>query len=232
MLTFGEIIKGARKAKRLRQQQVGDAAGVSNVTVSNWERNANLADVKRLKALADVLDLDVVHLRRALEAARDAAATPSEVSGDVQPLVDELPSIPEPSSVPQTLPVYGTSPGAAIGGFYMSHKPVLQVGRPLPLTGRTDVFGCQVQTTDMADRFEPGDLVIAELHRRPRANDYVLIELKPDGRSDQRPMLLKRFLGDEPDAMRVEQLKPARKFSIPRDKIVNVFRVLRTEDLV
>ena len=84
----------------------------------------------------------------------------------------------------------------------------------------------------LADRFEPGDLIIAELHRRPRANDYVLIELKPDGRSGQRPMLLKRFLGDEPDAIRVEQLKPARKFSIPRDKIINVFRVLRTEDLV
>lgn len=51
----GEIIRDARKALNLTQQELGDRAGVDHTTISRIERGLINSPARTLKALTDAL---------------------------------------------------------------------------------------------------------------------------------------------------------------------------------
>ena len=55
--TMGERIAHFRKRKELTQEELGQALGVSNQSVSKWEKNTSLPDVMLLPHLARALDV-------------------------------------------------------------------------------------------------------------------------------------------------------------------------------
>lgn len=58
--TLGERIRGARDAKKLSQQQLGDAVGVSRAAVSQWESSETKGlRPENLVAVADVLGVSI-----------------------------------------------------------------------------------------------------------------------------------------------------------------------------
>lgn len=57
-MAFPETIRAARAAKGLNQSEVAHSLGVSQVTVSGWERGAYVPTVPVLNALATLLGLD------------------------------------------------------------------------------------------------------------------------------------------------------------------------------
>lgn len=60
----GELIAAARREKGLTQKQLASALGVSDRTVSKWERGAGFPDVSLLEPLASGLDLHILDLLR------------------------------------------------------------------------------------------------------------------------------------------------------------------------
>lgn len=54
---FGEKIRQGRKAAGLTQRQLADRLGVSNTSVSNWEKNLSRPDADLIQALCAVLAL-------------------------------------------------------------------------------------------------------------------------------------------------------------------------------
>ena len=48
---FGEIIRNARKALGLTQRQLSDKLGVSNTSVSNWEKGLSRPDADMIQKL-------------------------------------------------------------------------------------------------------------------------------------------------------------------------------------
>lgn len=54
---FGEIIRNARKALGLTQRQLSDSLGVSNTSISNWEKGLSRPDADMIQKLCKVLHL-------------------------------------------------------------------------------------------------------------------------------------------------------------------------------
>ena len=54
---FGEKIRQGRKAAGLTQRQLADRLGVSNTSVSNWEKNLSRPDADLIQALCVCLNL-------------------------------------------------------------------------------------------------------------------------------------------------------------------------------
>lgn len=56
-IQFGTIIRDARTAKGLTQQQLADQLGVKNTTISNWEKNRSQPDSDKIERLCSLLGL-------------------------------------------------------------------------------------------------------------------------------------------------------------------------------
>lgn len=54
---FGDIIRNARKAAGLTQRQLSQQLGVSNTSVSNWEKNLSKPDADMIQKLCGILRL-------------------------------------------------------------------------------------------------------------------------------------------------------------------------------
>ena len=64
--TLGSMIREAREARQLTQEGLGDLIGMTQQAVCGWERNRARPAVKTLTDLAEVLDLDLGVLVRAV----------------------------------------------------------------------------------------------------------------------------------------------------------------------
>ena len=74
--TMGEFIATLRKAKGYTQQQVADALGVSNKTVSVWETDRAYPDIMTLPALAELLGVTVDELLKGERSLENGEVTP------------------------------------------------------------------------------------------------------------------------------------------------------------
>ena len=54
---FGEVIRNARKSLGLTQRQLAGKIGVSNTSISNWEKGLSRPDADLIQKLCDVLRL-------------------------------------------------------------------------------------------------------------------------------------------------------------------------------
>ena len=54
---FGETIRNARKSLGLTQRQLAEGLGVSNTSVSNWEKGLSRPDADMIQKLCDALHL-------------------------------------------------------------------------------------------------------------------------------------------------------------------------------
>ena len=59
---MGAFIKTLRKENNLTQEQLAEALGVSNRTVSRWETGSNIPDLDMLIILADYFDVEIKEL--------------------------------------------------------------------------------------------------------------------------------------------------------------------------
>ena len=55
---FGDRIRDARKAAGLTQRQLADNLGVSNTSISNWEKGLSRPDADMIQKLCHYLSLD------------------------------------------------------------------------------------------------------------------------------------------------------------------------------
>ncbi|OAH58653.1 MULTISPECIES: helix-turn-helix transcriptional regulator [Bacillaceae] len=62
MNTFGERLKHVRKAKKLRQNELGQTLGLTQSTISQYEKNQKTPDINTLKKIADTLNVSAEYL--------------------------------------------------------------------------------------------------------------------------------------------------------------------------
>lgn len=114
----------------------------------------------------------------------------------------------------------------------MNGDVVDYVRRPPKLFGRRDVFSVYVQGTSMEPRFFSGELLYLEMNRPPHNGDFVVIELKPTEDDPTRAAYLKRLVGVTPTKIKLHQYKPDEQIEIDRRKVLRMFRVMTTMDLL
>lgn len=72
----GEFIAELRKAKGLKQSDLGELIGVGDKTISKWERGINVPDVLMLNSLAKIFDVSIEEI---LNGKRDDKLSPKIV---------------------------------------------------------------------------------------------------------------------------------------------------------
>lgn len=89
METLGTRLKNQRKSKKLTQQQVADAIGVSKTSVIYWEKDENLPKHDSLMALAQILGVTSDYLLHGKESnSLDANVTsPFPIAGRLVPVI-------------------------------------------------------------------------------------------------------------------------------------------------
>lgn len=69
-MTFGEVLFGLRKEKRMSKEKLASSLGVKTSDVERWERNEVLPSDEQLKAIADFFDFDSEDFLRAFKSGR------------------------------------------------------------------------------------------------------------------------------------------------------------------
>lgn len=75
-------------------------------------------------------------------------------------------------------------------------------------------------------------LVYVEARRAPGIGDYVVAELAPTEGSPEKPALLKELVGLTASKIRLAQYNPPKVFEIDRSKVVKLYRVIDTDELL
>jgi SOS-response transcriptional repressor LexA len=89
METLGTRLKNLRKSKKLTQQQVADAIGVSKTSVIYWEKDENLPKHDSLMALAQILGVtsDYLLSGKGSDSLDKNVTTPFPIAGRLVPVI-------------------------------------------------------------------------------------------------------------------------------------------------
>ncbi len=114
-----------------------------------------------------------------------------------------------PSSLPKDIPVLGTAAGSELGkgSFQLSTDVVDFLRRPFGLLDARDIYALYVEGDSMSPKFEPGDPIFINPHRKPQPRDYVVIQ-EPDSNNGEMRAFVKRLVQITPKLVRTEQFNP------------------------
>lgn len=232
---IGSLLKEARKAKNLSQQQVADHFGISKSAVSQWESDITRPDRDKSRGLAKLygLALDMV-LPDENDVAGAGASANSEPPPNAAQPIDEVPRLPHRTEMPRDVPVYGTSLGGQTGGvgdFVMNGEVADYVRRPPGIAHRRDVFALWLVGPSMLPWRKPRELVYVERLRQAMIDDHVVVELHPEAGETYRPTYVKKLVKITPRYIRLEQYNPPEVFDIDRRRVMAVHRVMEWPEL-
>lgn len=153
METLGSRLKTLRKKKKLTQQQIAEAIGVSKTSVIYWEKDDNVPKHESLTALATVLAVDTNYLLygKGNAIVESNVSVPIPLAGRLIPVISwiqagtwtTVDSVPEGTQFDEWLP-------------------------PNPKCGKNG-YGLEVVGESMLPDFRPGDKI------------YVNPDFQPDG---------------------------------------------------
>jgi phage repressor protein C with HTH and peptisase S24 domain len=144
----------------------------------------------------------------------------------------EVSEIPQASSLPLDVPVYGTAVGGEDADFEMNGDVIDRVRRPAGLANAKNAFALYVVGTSMSPRYDEGDLIFVHPGRPPVGGCDVVVELHAEDERGRNKALLKTYRGKTPNHLLLSQLNPCSDFDIPLDQVKQVLRVLRTNELL
>lgn len=175
MDTLASLIKKAREAAGLTQQQVADAFGINRVNVSTWEKGDTRPAVDRLPALEELLGVSKGYFESAADFNQvDASRRRSRG----QP-VNIIPG--HQLVAPGKMPVYAAAKGGD-GHVIITFDAVDYVKMPAELENVKGGYGLLIAGDSMVPAFWPGDTALVNPNLQPqRMRNVILYHTPPDG---------------------------------------------------
>lgn len=245
-MKMAERIRQARERKGWSQAKLAEVVGVSQPTVTAWEKpDAHGVRRDNRDRLAAALDVDPEWIeygtgrgppdqepgKLAEDGRRRAAAgEPNEPIIVARPV--ELPPL---YTMKRDVPVYGVAAGngdPAGGDFQLEVGLIVDFApRPPGITSTRDAYALYVTGDSMEPKFEHGEMVYVAASKPVRPSDYVIICLKGRGPGDPERCFIKRLLRRHSDRIEVRQFNPEKTMTFPLAEITRIHRVLTTADL-
>lgn len=198
-----------------------------------------MPDPRKLPDLLRVLNLDARLAIGGGEIGENADVPVNSGHAIVTPAPNDVrresgaPELPARADLRRIIPVLGVAAAGAAGDFTMNDgTPIAYALETAAISGRQDVFALFVQNDSMVPWREPGQLVYVDAHQPPKITDYVVVEMKADPGSAERPAYLKRLVGRSGSTLRLEQFNPAKVFSVDQRKVHKVYRVIDWSELL
>ncbi|MCC0809422.1 helix-turn-helix domain-containing protein [Methylobacterium sp. W2] len=231
---LGAVIAQARKARKMTQTQVASAFGISRPAVGQWESGETSPGTDRLGALAELLQIDLsAALRGEVVLLGEQAEAPA-ASGPANARIRNNETVPDTAALkgPRNVPVYGTGSGGPGGDFRFNGQTIDHAPRPPGIESRRDVYVVYVVGDSVSPKYEDGDPVYVDPHRRPQPRDYVVVELHPDEHGEPGDAFVKRLVKRTPTKLVVEQHTPAKEIVFEEADVLRVHRVIPYPELI
>jgi transcriptional regulator with XRE-family HTH domain len=219
-MELGKVIKAARVAKGLTQDDLGRAFGVTKSAVAQWESGKNVPDGRKLHRLAELLGLDPGAI---LAASRPAGGDQSTLFPAPAQIVRPVPA--PPITGLADVPVWASvAAGNGDGMMILTDTPIDYIKRSDHIANAVDPFAFYIVGDSMEERFYQGDQVVVNrsLPLRP-GDDCVFISQGEDG---QLRGLVKRLLRSTAEAWKVRQLNPRKDFDLPKRPWSKAYRIV------
>lgn len=229
-MELGKVIKAARVAKGLTQDDVGRAFGVTKSAVNQWESGKNVPDGRKLHRLAEILGLDPATI---LAASRSPGVEPPPLFPSPPPrppastaALDRGPATAPGLAIPgPDIPVWASvAAGNGEGMMILTDTPIDYIRRSDHIANAVDPFAFYIVGDSMEERFYQGDQVVVNrsLPLRP-GDDCVFIAQGEDG---QLRGLVKRLMRSTAETWKVRQLNPRKDFDLPKRPWSKAYRIV------
>lgn len=241
---IGAVIESARKAKGLSREDIAELCGTTYQAVSNWENGKNAPRRGNLIKIADYLSLDVNALMRGehIGVVKETGDNPIDrlvLSGETAEQNVDLRTATDVArpfglSLPDDIPLLGIGVGGVDADFQFNGTTTNYVRRPPGIARAVGVYAIRVVNDSMSPKFDDGDLVYVDPHRRPSIGDYVVLELKPleeDGDGAGRAFI-KRLKKRTQTKIVLEQFNPPADLEFVADQIKCLHRIIPWNELL
>lgn len=229
LITLGNTLRAARKAKKLGLKDVAEAAGVSAQAVGQWERGENGPAMAKLIAVCKLLEIDA---DAAMRGGSGMPVSPSKVIRPSGPEATEVEKVGEgwPDVGNEWMDVRGVTVGGDDSYFYFGDV-IDQVRRPPGIRNAKNVAALNVTGTSMVPAHKPGALIYVQL-REPESGDDVVVELYPENEGDAPKSFLKELVRKTGRRLECIQHNPASPIEFDRGEVHRLWRVLTLRDLL
>lgn len=153
----------------------------------------------------------------------------------IPPLSDEIAQVPvdidmtrkfnPQSSGEPDLPMMGRAIGGEDGMVELNGTVLDRVPRPHQLKDVPDAYGVYMNGESMLPKYEAGQALYIHPHRSPRVGNFVVIELE-----DHRAFV-KQLVKREATSITVRQFNPDRTFEIPLNQVINLHRIVSSDEI-
>ena len=231
---LGNVIKEARKARNITQGQIAAEFGITRSAVTIWETSDSGPQRDRLPRLADLLGIDLAAAMRGEMVLVDGAVATSAPKSkpNVRPASEALKVDLPKLKGPRDVPVLGTGVCGDDGDFRFNGQTIDYAPRPPGIEGKKDVFVVYVVGDSMAERYEDGDPLYVDPHRRPKPRDIVIVELKAPSDGEPGSAFVKRLVRRGGGKIVVEQFNPPKELIFDEDEVARLHRVIPWIELI
>lgn len=232
---LAELIEKSGKSKRQLSLAIKAHAGYVRDLLD--PERFNVPSAARLNALARELGVTSDYLIGTTD-------NPDPVLSEVTILDQSISWSPSRSDLPP-IPLVGTGDCATIQfeadtgemldiercSFDADHTSRMIV-RPPALRGARDLYAIYFQGESMMPRFEPGEVGIVDPTRPAGPGDYVLVQLNNGSEDHVTSVLVKRLVRNGPAGVVLEQFNPPATFTVPRDRVARMHRIVPQTELL
>jgi phage repressor protein C with HTH and peptisase S24 domain len=208
----GLRLRALRLARGLTMADLADRIGVSQPAISQWESGRERPGRESLQKLSVELGVSIEEL-----------TTPSPAA---------QPAPPQAQQMPADVPVFGTAVGGDSGDFSFNGEVIDYVRRPHGVAQARNVYALWVTGESMAPWNQRGDLIYVTPTRPPAIGDHVVVELAATQQGEAGTAMVKLLVGQTPTHIRLRQYNPAREFSLARNRIKSLHKVLSLRELM
>lgn len=200
--------RAARKAKGWSQEQLADAAGVSQTTIDKIE-NGRTLNSRFLPRLAAALEVPLAELDPELEfKSREGFGV------SWRPLRE--------AEAGENIPIYAAVEGGR-GQFLINKDPIGEMSKPPALAGVSGGYAVMVHGESMVPAFRPGDIAIVN-PKMPITPESEYVFYTEDAADDR--AVIKYLLKALPESWFVEQYNPKKRFALAKGEWPKAHKVV------
>lgn len=233
MSSLGQKIREIRQGLKLNQAQFADEVGVSQGTVSKWEKGEQVPETGPLIEIARLGETDAFTLMEFDQADRGKGPAPQR-STPSEPNAVVATDLPPPSARGGTrdLPMRGIAVMGDDGDFSFNGDVADYIPRPPSLLHKRKAFGVYATNDSMEPAYSDGDPVVIDPDRPPAIGDDVVIEMKPGPNGEPGACYLKRLVKRGPPTIVVKQFNPPKDIPFQSNEVLHVYRVVPRRELL
>jgi phage repressor protein C with HTH and peptisase S24 domain len=238
---MGNNLKNLREAKGWTQDQAGEAMGISKGGYIKLERGERPLNRKHIELAMKAFGVSAMEITMSPEEAeifnalmRQAPpSAPRDSSSVNMSEAEHLPQLPNFGG-PRDIPEYGAAAGGSRGkaDFRFNGQVVDMAPRPPGIAKKKDVYCVRVVGDSMEPKYEEGERLYLDPHRRPAIMDYVVIELKSQEEGEPGDAFIKRLIRKTPTKYIVQQFNPPAELEFNIDEVKNIHRVIPQDELL